>query len=76
MSTRSGQRRSANFLPPLGFGRALAFDEFQLRGAGLFRDAKLQGRAGLLHAAVAERAEEVIEEKLRLALLILCADFA
>ena len=64
-----GPEAVGEFLPALRF-RALAFDEFQLRGAGLFRDAKLQRGTGFLHAAVAERAEEVIEEKLGLALLI------
>jgi hypothetical protein len=42
-----------------------ALDEFELCGAGLFRDAKLQRGARFLRAAMAERAKEVIEKKLR-----------
>ena len=64
-----GPDEVAEFLAALRL-RALAFDEFQLRGAGLFRDAKLEGRTRLDDAAVAERAEEVIEKGLRFAFLI------
>jgi hypothetical protein len=59
-------------LPP--FGRDVSpkrpYHEFELRGAGFLGDAKLQRRAGFLHAAMAKRAEELIEENLCLAFLI------
>ena len=45
-------------------------EEFELGRAGLFGDAEFQRGAGLLHAAVAQRAKEMVEEKLRLALLV------
>ena len=48
----------------------LAFDELELRGAGLLRDAEFQRGAGFLHAAVAQRAEELIKKELRLAFLV------
>ena len=64
-----GPEEVGEFLAALG-PRALALDEFELCGAGLFRDAKLEGRAGFGHALVAERAEEAFEESLGLALLV------
>ena len=64
-----GPEQVGEFLPTLRL-RAVALDEFDLRRAGLFRDAKLERRARLLHATVPERAEKMIEKNLRLALLV------
>jgi hypothetical protein len=50
--------------------RTFALDEFELCGAGLFRDAELEGRARLHHSLVTESAEESLQKSLRLALFI------
>ena len=50
--------------------RTFALDELELCGAGLFRDAELEGRARLHHSLVAESAEEALQKSLRLALFI------
>ena len=60
----------AVLLAALRLCRQLALEEFELRGAGLFRDAKLEGGARGDGAGMAERTEEMIEERLRLALLV------
>ena len=52
-------RRSSGFAP---CPRTLALDQFELRRAGLFRHAELEGRARLDDAPVAEGAEQVIQE--------------
>ena len=65
-----GPEAVGEFFATLGLDRILALDQFELRGTGLFRDAKLQRGTGLLHATMAEGAEEVIEEKLCLALFV------
>ncbi len=64
-----GPEQVGEFLAATG-ARGLAFEEFELRAALLLRDAKLEGRAGLDDARMAERAKEALEKRLRLALLI------
>ena len=65
-----GPEEVGELLAALRFHRRLSFDEFELGGTGFLGDAKLQRRACLLHAAVAEGAEEVVEEKLRLTFFV------
>ena len=62
-----GPEEVGEFLAAFCLGGVAALEEFELCRAGLFRDAKLERRACLLHATVAERSKEVIEENLRLA---------
>ena len=65
-----GPQEIREFLPAFRFRRGRTGNEFELRGARLFRNAELQRGASLLHATVAEGAEEVIEEDLRFAFLV------
>lgn len=51
-------------------GEVIAGEEGDLGGAGLFRDAILEGGPGLLSARMAEGLEEAVEEGLSLALFI------
>lgn len=67
-----GPEEVGEFFAAFGARRVGAGEEFELRGAGPFRDAKLEGRAGLDDAAVAERAEEMFEVGLGLAFLVAC----
>ena len=50
--------------------RTVALDEFELRRAGLFRDAKLERSASLDGSRMSKRAEEAFEKCLRLALFV------
>ena len=69
-----GSQQIGEFLAALAkegrFQTARPGDEFELCGAGLFRDAELEGRARLHHSLVAESAEETLQKSLRLALFI------
>ena len=47
MSTRSGPEQVGEFLAAFRFRASVAFDQFELGGARLFRDAKLESRASL-----------------------------
>jgi hypothetical protein len=51
-------------------GSAVSFDQFELRRAGLFRNAKFERRACFNCAIVPKRSEETIDETLPLAFLI------
>ena len=68
MSTRPGQSRSPNFLPP--FARPAPFPTSSNCAELGFFATRLERRAGFDRASVAERAEEMIKERLSLTFLI------